>query len=101
MDRQIECINQELNQFLYLFVNEWQNNWYNLLSIAEFQHNNHIHSVMQQSLFLLDTGRIPHMGFEPSQVPSRLETVNEFTERMKSATEEAKSVICKAQEDMT
>jgi len=41
------------------------------------------------------------MGFEPSQPPSRLETVNEFIERMKSATEEAKSVICKAQEDMT
>jgi len=41
------------------------------------------------------------MGFEPSQVPSGLETVNEFTERMKSATEEAKSAICKAQEDMT
>ena len=41
------------------------------------------------------------MGFEPSQVPSRLETVNEFMERMKSATEEAKSAICKAREDMT
>jgi len=41
------------------------------------------------------------MGFEPSQVPSGLETVNEFTERMKSATEEAKSAIHKAQEDMT
>jgi len=41
------------------------------------------------------------MGFEPSQVPSRLETVNEFTERMKSATEEAKSAICKAQENTT
>jgi len=40
------------------------------------------------------------MGFEPSQVPSRLETVNEFTERMKSATEEVKSAIRKAQEDM-
>jgi len=40
------------------------------------------------------------MGFEPSQVPSRLETVNKFTERMKSATEEAKSVIRKAQKDM-
>jgi len=95
-DGQIECVNQELNQFLCLFVNEWQNNWYNLLSIVEFQHNNHIHSAMQQPLFLLDTGQIPHMGFEPSQVPSRLETVNEFTERMKSTTEEAKSVICKA-----
>jgi len=66
----------------------------------EFQHNNHIHSMTQQSPFLLDTGRIPHMGFEPSQVPSGLETVNEFTERMKSATEEAKSAICKVQEDM-
>jgi len=41
------------------------------------------------------------MGFELSQVPSRLETVNEFMERMKSTTEEAKSAIHKAQEDMT
>jgi len=41
------------------------------------------------------------MGFEPSQAPFGLETVNEFTERMKSATEEAKSTIRKAQEDMT
>jgi len=41
------------------------------------------------------------MGFEPSQAPSGLETVNEFTERIKSITEEAKPVIHKAQEDMT
>jgi len=100
-DGQTERVNQELDQFLCLFVNEQQDDWYDLLPIAEFQHNNHIHSVMQQPLFLLDTGRIPHMGFEPSQVPSRLETVNEFTERMKSTTEEAKSAIHKTQEDMT
>ena len=97
----MECVNQELDQFLRLFVNEWQNNWYDLLSIMEFQYNNHIHSMMQQPPFLLDTGWIPCMGFEPSQVPSGLEMVNEFMERMKSATEEAKSAICKAQEDMT
>jgi len=41
------------------------------------------------------------MGFEPSQVLSGLETVNEFTEKIKFATEEAKSAIRKAQEDMT
>jgi len=41
------------------------------------------------------------MGFEPSQAPSGLETINEFTEQMKSAMEEAKSAIRKAQEDMT
>jgi len=56
---------------------------------------------MQQPPFLLDTGQIPHMGFEPRQNPSSLETVNEFTKRMESATKEAKSAICKAQEDMT
>jgi len=41
------------------------------------------------------------MGFELRQDPSSLEMVNEFTKRMESATEEAKSAICKAQEDMT
>jgi len=41
------------------------------------------------------------MGFKPSQASSGLEMVNEFTERMKSATEEAKSAIRKSQEDMT
>jgi len=96
----MEHVNQELDQFLCLFVNEQQNNWYDLLPIAKFQHNNHVHSATQQPPFLLDTGQIPCMGFEPSQVPSRLEIVNEFTERIKSATKEAKSAIRKAQEDM-
>jgi len=41
------------------------------------------------------------MGFEPSQAPSGLETVNKFMEQMKSAMEEAKSAIRKAQKDMT
>jgi len=41
------------------------------------------------------------MGFKLRQNPSGLEMVNEFTERMKSTTEEAKSAIHKAQEDMT
>jgi len=99
-DRQTEHVNQELNQFLCLFVNKQQNDWYDLLPITEFQHNNHVYSATQQPPFLLDTRQIPHMGFEPSQVPSGLETVNEFTERMKSTTEEAKSAIRKAQENM-
>jgi len=41
------------------------------------------------------------MGFELRQDLSSLETVNEFTKRMESTTEEAKSAIRKAQEDMT
>jgi len=61
--------------------------------MAEFQHNNHIHSATQQPPFLLDTGWLPRMGFEPQQNPSGLETVNEFTERMRMAIKEAKSTI--------
>ena len=99
-DGQMERVNQELDQYLWLFVNEWQDNWYDLLPIAEFQHNNHIHFTTQQTLFLLDTRRLPHMDFEPRQNSSSLETVNEFTERMRTAIEEAKSVIRKAQDDM-
>jgi hypothetical protein len=41
------------------------------------------------------------MGFEPAQPMSRLETVNEFTDRMHSALTEAKAALAKAQEDMT
>jgi len=96
----MERVNQELNQYLRLFVNEWQDDWYDLLPMAEFQHNNHVHSATQQPLFLLDTRRLPHMGFEPRQNPSSLETVNKFTERMRTVIEEAKSAIRKAQDDI-
>jgi len=99
-DRQMEHVNQELDQYLQLFVNERQDDWYNLLPMAEFQHNNHVHSTTQQPPFLLDTGRLPCIGFEPQQNPSGLETVNEFTERMRTAINEAKSAIRKTQDDM-
>ena len=56
---------------------------------------------MQQTLFLLDMGQIPCMGFKPRQNPSGLETINEFMKRIQSATEEAKSMIHKAQENIT
>ena len=94
-DGQTERVNQELDQYLWLFMNKRQDNWYDLLPMVEFQHNNHVHSTTQQPLFLLNTGRLPCMGFEPWQNPSGLETVNEFMERMRMAIDEAKSAIRK------
>jgi len=99
-NRQTEHVNQELDQYLWLFMKERQDNWYDLLPMAEFQHNNHVHSTTQQPPFLLDTRRLPYMGFEPWQNPSGLETVNKFMERMRTAIDEAKSAIHKAQDDM-
>ena len=79
-DGQTERVNQELEQYLHLFVNKRQNDWDDLLPMAEFQYNNHVHASMCESPFMLDTGRHPRMGFEPHQPPSHLESVNEFKE---------------------
>jgi hypothetical protein len=79
VDGQTERVNQELEQYLRLFTSERQDDWADLLSMAEFQYNNHIHSSTQQTPFLLDSGQHPRMGFEPKQ-PARVEAVSEFTD---------------------
>jgi hypothetical protein len=90
-DSQTECINQEMEQFLRLFVNECQDDWDELLPLGEFMYNNHVHSSMQQTLFMVDTGRHPRMGFEPQQPWSHMESVNEFKDCMAWGLEEAKA----------
>jgi len=99
-DGQTERVNQELEQYIRIFVGERQDDWYSLLPLAEFSYNNHVHSSTQHTPFLLDTGRHPRMGFEPHQPPSKVEAVNEFTDRMKNTLEEAKSALAKAKDDM-
>jgi len=99
-DGQMERVNQELEQYLRIFVRERQDDWYTLLPLAEFSYNNHIHLSTQQTPFLLDTSRHPWMGFEPHQPPSRFEAVNEFMDQMKDTLEEAKSALAKAKDDM-
>jgi hypothetical protein len=71
-DGQTERVNQELEQYLRLFINQRQDDWADLLSLAEFQYNNHVHSATQHQPFLLDSGRLPRMGFEPDRPRSRL-----------------------------
>jgi len=99
-NRQTEQVNQKLEQYLWIFVGERQDDWYTLLPLAEFFYNNHIHSSTQQTPFLLDTGRHPQIGFEPHQPPSRFEAVNKFTDRMKDTLEGAKLALAKAKDDM-
>ena len=99
-DGQTEWVNQELEQFIQLFVNERQDNWNSLIPLAEFAYNNHVHSSTQQTLFFLDTGRHPRMGFELHQPHSKVEAVNEFTDRMKATLEEARSALTKSKDEM-
>ena len=96
----MEQVNQELEQFLHLFINQRQDDWDDLLPFIEFQYNNHIHLATQNIPFLLDTGRIPWMGFEPSQWRSHLESINEFKEWIEDALKEAKAALAKCKDDM-
>jgi hypothetical protein len=99
-DGQTERLNQELEQYIRLFVNQRQDNWDELLPLGEFAYNNHIHSATQHTPFLLDTGRHPRMGFEPTAESSRKEGVNQFVDRMKSTLEKAKSALRKSKDEM-
>jgi hypothetical protein len=57
---------------------------------GEFHYNNIVHSLTQQTPFMVNTRRHPCMGFEPQQPWSTLESVNEFVEHMVLGIEEAK-----------
>jgi hypothetical protein len=98
-DGQTERLNQELEQYIRLFVNERQSDWDDLIPMMEFQYNNHVHSSTQNTPFMLDTGRHPRMGFEPHS-RATMETVNEFAGRMRESLEEAKAALTKAKDDM-
>jgi len=99
-DGQTERVNQELEQYLHLFTNQRQDDWVGLLPFAEFQYNNQVHSSTQHPPFLLDTGRVPCMDFEPDQPRSHMESVNEFKDWMTDTLEEAKAALAKSKDDM-
>ena len=46
-DGQTEQVNQELEQYLHIFINQRQDDGDNLLPFTEFQYNNHVHTVTQ------------------------------------------------------
>jgi hypothetical protein len=79
-DSQTEHVNQVLEGYLRTFTSRRQDDWDGLLPMGEFFYNNTKHSSTQQTPFMVDTGRNPHMGFEPQQPCSILELANEFTE---------------------
>ena len=98
-DSQTECVNQEVKQFLHLFINQRQDDWYNWLLIAEFAYNDQVHTSTQTSLFMLNVGQNPRLGFKPIH-ESRLESLDNFASRIAQAMEEAQAALVKAANDM-
>jgi transposase InsO family protein len=58
-DGQTERVNQTLEQYLRIFCDYQQDNWYELLPLAEFTYNNAKHSSTQISPFFANYGYHP------------------------------------------
>jgi len=98
-DKQIERINQELEQYLRVFINHKQEQWPDWLEMVEFMYNNKIHMVTKILPFKVNYGQDPRMGFERRK-KKKYKAAEKFIERIKKIQEEAKVVLGKAQEEM-
>jgi len=98
-DRQTEQVNQELEQYLRIFVDHRQEQWPEWLGTAEFAYNNKKHTTTQISPFKANYGLNPRMEFEGKR-GKRFKAVEEFAERMKQVQEEVKVTLGKVQEEM-
>jgi len=55
-DGQTECMNQTLEQYLHVYCNYQQDNWFKLLPLTEFAYNNALSSTTCVSLFFANKG---------------------------------------------
>jgi hypothetical protein len=82
-------VNQELEQYLRLYINHMQTDWVDWLSQAEFAYNNRIHSSTSYSPFYLEYGRHPHvptaLPLTQSVNPAAMEFQQELAHARKSA----------------
>ena len=96
---QIEQINQELEQYLWFFMDYRQKNWLEWLASAEFAVNNKVHIVTKVLPFMANYKRELRMGGDIRK-KEKVEKVMEFVMRMKKVHEEAGAALKKIWEDM-
>jgi len=92
-------MNQELEQYLWFFIDYRQKDWPEWLVSAKFAINNKVHSVTKISLFMANYGRELKMGADIRK-KEKVEKATEFAERMKKVKEKAKAALRKVQEEM-
>jgi len=81
-DRQTERVNQELEQYLRMFIDHRQEQWPDWLGTAEFAYNNKVHSSTKTSPFKANYRQNPRMGFEVRR-KGKYERAEKFVMKMK------------------
>ena len=92
-------MNQELEQYLRMFMDYRQANWLEWLAIAKFSYNNKIQKSIKISPFYANYVFNSQMGFEP-QWDVKVQAMDEFVNELKKIQEEAEAALCKACDDM-
>ena len=98
-NRQTERVNQELEQYLRMFINYRQEQWPEWLGTAEFAYNNKVHSSTKTSPFKANYRQDPRMGLEERK-KGKYAGAEKFIKKMKEIQEEAKVALGKVQADM-
>jgi len=98
-DGQTERVNQELEQYLRMFINHRQEQWPKWLETAEFAYNNKVYSSTQMTPFKANYRQDSRMGFE-GRKKGKYEGAKKFIEKMKEIQEEVRVALGKAQEEM-
>jgi len=94
-DRQTERINQELKQYLRVFIDHRQEQWPDWLGTAEFAYNNKIHIATKTSPFKANYGQNPRIGFKGRR-KGKYKVAGKFVKRMKKIQDETKATLEKA-----
>ena len=92
-------MNQELEQYLWFFVDHRQKDWPEWLISAEFTINNKVHSVTKVSLFMVNYGRELRMEGNIRK-EGKVEKAIEFVEKIKRVQKEAGVALKKVQKNM-
>ena len=91
-DRQMEYVNQALEQYLRYYVNYNLSNWLDLLPSAEFTYNNQVHEGIKESPFYLEYSRYLRAG--PILVKELLQRdLNDLMYKRQEALEQAKAAF--------
>ena len=98
-DGQTERVNQELEQYLRMFIDHRQEQWPDWLGTVELAYNNKAHSSTKMSPFKANHGQDPRMGFETRR-KGKYKGAEKFVMKIKEIQEEAKAVLGKVQEEM-
>jgi len=98
-DGQTKRMNQDLEQYLRIFIDHRQEQWPDWLVTAEFAYNNKVQTSTKVSPFRANNRWDSHMGFELRK-KGRFEKAEEFATRIKEVHEKAKAALKKSQEEM-